>query len=157
MHSKAKGSVGEAAITTELLQNDCRVFKEFGDLSRVDLIAELPSKKLIRIQCKAYTPKRGVISLAFKKNGPNYEFKYSPDDFDYIAMYNLDSGKTAWVSSKLIESSQNITLRLDDTKNNQAKGVQWFDDYSIQRMLRDYTGDTLRGDDIVQTATMKVG
>lgn len=88
MHSKRKGNIGQLATSYFLSQFGFSVFLEAGDISKIDLIAEKDGK-LITFQCKAITPKKGILSLSLRKCGPNYTVKYSEDQFDFFAVYDL--------------------------------------------------------------------
>ena len=158
MHSKLKGNIGEAAVVLALQKAGYKVFKELGDLSKIDLIAE-KNGKLIRFQIKAVTPKNNQVSLSLRKSGPNYQFRYQEQDCDFFAVVNLLTLEVAIVNSKILRSHKTqLSLRLSEAKNNQIKGTWLFSSFTdIEKILRDYTRDTpprsLEGDDIVQTAT----
>jgi hypothetical protein len=159
MHSKNKGAIGEAKITTFFLEKGYNVFKEFGDLSRIDLIIEKQGK-LKTIQVKTITSKRNVVELYSKKDGPNYSYSYEPEDVDIFAVYILDKDLIFFVASKeLCSFKACMNFRLEKPKNNQTKKIRYVKDYTFERILRDYTPNTLtnnvEGDDIVQTTTNK--
>ena len=144
MHSKLKGNIGESAVTLALNRMGCNVFKELGDLSRVDLIAQFENK-FYTIQVKGITPKNGIIQLELKKSGPNYKFIYKRSDCDFFAVCNLKNCDVALISTNwLFENHKSgINLRLEPTKNNQKKGITLFSDYTdLLKILRDYTRDT---------------
>lgn len=129
MHSKTKGNIAEAAIALELTRLGYNVFKELGDLSKIDLVAE-KDQKLIRIQCKGITPKKGVLILDFRKSGPNYSFRYNQDQFDIFAVCNLQTGAVCWIpNSYLSENRNGFHIRIEPAKNKQIQGVHSFSDY----------------------------
>lgn len=131
MHSKRKGNIGEAAVALELSKAEFSVFKELGDISRIDLIAEKEGR-LYRIQVKSAVPKNGSISIELRKCGPNYVFRYSKELVDIFAIYDLHNDKVAFVSSEEIFNnnySSAFTLRIDPVKNNQTKNIKYFSDY----------------------------
>jgi len=157
MHSKAKGTIGEAKAIQHFLQNGFRVFTEFGDLSRIDLIVE-KNNQLLKIQVKSYTSKDNKVVLYSKKAGPNYNFHYTEGDVDIFAVYILDKDELFYVSAKeLCAMKSGLTFRLAEPKNGQKKMIRYPKDYTLERILRDYTPNTLtsnvEGDDIVQTTT----
>lgn len=163
MNSKQKGMIGEAKITQEFLRAGFHVFREFGDNSRIDLIVEAGSR-LLKVQVKTYTSKDGRVFLNRRKSGPNYNYKYDISDVDIFAVYVLDLDKCFFVKSDLLCAySTGLTFRVErfESKNNQALNVHFSDDYTIERILRDYTPNTLtnsvEGDDIVQTTTAHAG
>lgn len=139
MHSKLKGSIGELTIARDLQLNGFNVFKELGDLSKIDLIAEKDGK-LIKIQVKSLTSKNGVVTLDCKKSGPNYSFRYSSEDVDCFAIYVLDLDLIGYVLSKELLVQTTINLRVSNPKNGQLSGVRFIQDYeNINELLRDYT------------------
>lgn len=157
MHSKQKGMVGEAKILQTFLENDFAVFTEFGDLSRIDLIV-VKGALVLKVQVKACTSKNGKVVLYSKKSGPNYSFSYRESDVDIFAVYILDKEQTFFVSSKeLCSYDSSMSVRLEETKNGQARNCNFIEDYTLARILRDYTPNTepnhVDGDDIVQTTT----
>jgi len=156
LHSKAKGMIGEVKVAADLLSRGFHVFTEMGDLSKIDLIAER-DRKLYRFQVKAYNSKNGVVTLSSRKSGPNYSFHYESDQIDIFAVYVLDRGCIFYVSSgELCEYSSSMNIRLDPPKNGQKKGIKLIENYTLDRILRDYTPNTQTdnavGDDIVQTS-----
>lgn len=154
MHSKLKGNIGEASVILALTKLGYNIFKELGDYSKIDLIAEKDTK-LLRIQCKGLTPFDGKIQVPLTKSGPNYKYTYKESDFDYLGICDLDSGKVAFLSSKILkEDRKTISLRVAPTKNNQRLKVWYFDDFSN---IEDSSEAIRRGDDqsqeMVQTTT----
>lgn len=131
MHKKDIGTMGESIIVTELLKNNCSVFTEFGDNSKVDLIAIDDNYKAHKIQVKAYNrekAKPNVTVLYFTKSGPNYKFKYTKEMIDWFAVIDLETMKIAWVPSNLCEGKNTISLR--HTESRQSRNVSRFDDYA---------------------------
>ena len=155
MHTKRKGSIGEMAVAKYLMEHGFYVFKELGDLSRVDLIIE-KDRKLQKIQVKALTSSNGSVDLKFTKSGPNYHFKYSELDVDWFIVFVLDTNDFIFIPSSEMEGKKTISIRLTKAKNNQLSNTNQLVNYSINRLLRDYTQnpqtDKAVGDDIVQTA-----
>lgn len=159
MHSKIKGNIGEFAVAKHLAEKGYSVFREIGDLSKIDLIAEKDSK-LIRIQVKAITEKNGKIDVYSKKSGPNYSFSYKEDMVDVFAIYVLNHNFVFFVSSKdVCAQAAILSFRLlSKPKRINQYGYRMVSDYlDFERALRDYTPDTqtskVVGDEIVQTTT----
>ncbi len=145
LHQKRKGSIGEQAVILDLLKQDIAVFTEIGDLSRIDLIAIIDNIP-IRIQVKARTPSTnnndkkhscGVIDLKAEKSGPNYRYHYTQNDFDILAVYDLESDKIAYISVNEFLSKQHFSIRVKPAKNNQKTNIKMFSDYSdIRKALK---------------------
>ncbi len=135
MHSKNKGNIGELACATELSKLGYSVFKEFGDLSKIDLIAEKDGK-LLRIQCKSAFPKEGTIGLNLRKCGPNYVVKYDLSKLDYFSLYDLENNKLYLIPvTKLKDSQNSFTIRFGDRKNKQHYECNFAEDFEISKVL----------------------
>jgi len=131
MHSKAKGNIGEMAVTKDLMLKGYAVFYELGDLSKVDLIAEKDSK-LIKIQVKTkWKTDDGKISADLRSSGPGYEYRYNNSDIDIIACYAADRDIVLYVPVSDIVASglRAFTIRPEKTKNNQTKGIRLYENY----------------------------
>lgn len=135
MHSKRKGNIGQFATGLGLTKLGYSVFTEEGDISKVDLIAEKDGK-LIRFQCKAITPQKGSLTLRARKSGPGFSFNYSPEMFDYFAVYDLNSGQLYAVPSNHMDSNKCINLRVEPSKNNQSVGIKNADDFLFEQIIK---------------------
>lgn len=156
MHSKRKGNIGQLATGYWLSKFGISVFTEEGDISQVDVIAEI-NGSLTRFQCKAITPKNDSLSIPLRKCGPGYIRKYK-EVFDYFAVYDLENGNLYLVPVNILRTNDSsFVLRLKDAKNKQKKGVHLAENYLAERILRDFTGNTqtnnVEGNDKVQTTT----
>lgn len=146
LHSKIKGAYGESKIVGDLISHGYAVFKEFGDNSKVDLIAMVGFTP-IKIQVKCFSSKNGAVHVDGEKSGPGYKFRYNPEDIDIFAVYVYDRDQIIYISSKrVLEGKRGFSIRFDQPKNNQSTGVNWYVDYLLfQDALRDYTPSTLLG------------
>ena len=159
MHSKMKGNLGETAIVKDLIKNGFAVFKELGDLSKTDLIAE-KGEILIRLQIKAATSKNGKVEFDTRKSGPNYSFRYSEEQIDGFAFYCLDRDLVGYITAKkFLQAKSTKTYRIDSSKNGQSKNTNLFSELSLSGLLRDLTQDTqtgnAEGNGKVQTTTVR--
>lgn len=129
MHSKQKGNIGEAAAILELAKNGWNVFKEIGDLSKIDLIAEKDGR-IIRVQCKGYEVKDEKIEVSFRKCGPNYVCHYKETDFDYMSVCRLDTNEVAWLPSSILQVNLNsMVLRIVRPKSAHGQKINMFEDF----------------------------
>lgn len=150
-HSKLKGNIAESAAILRLTSLGYSVFREIGDLSKVDLIAEKDCK-IITFQVKGVTPKKGVIPLSLKKSGPNYRFRYEEGMFDYFAVVNLDTLEVAFVPSEVLKHNKsNFTLRVEKPKHNEVCNM--FKDYMSFSGTSETIRATRKWEDIVQTTS----
>ena len=134
MHSKRKGNIGQLGIGLALSKLGYSIFTEEGDISKIDIIAE-KDKKIIRIQCKAITPKNDCLIVPMKKSGPGYKFEYELDMFDYFGIYDLEDGKTYLIPSSVLKNHKKaFNLRKTKSKNNQTKNINLASDYEINNL-----------------------
>lgn len=134
MHRKDQGSLGEALVISQVLENNLAAFSDFGDNSKIDLIVEDSKGVLHKVQVK--TPGRetltpNVSKLSFKKFGPNYSYKYKTADIDWFAVVDFETKKIAWirVNKALLKNASNLNLRHVPTKNKQVNGIKFFSDF----------------------------
>ena len=158
MHAKRKGNIGQFATALFQSKFGFSIFSEDGDISRIDLIAEL-NGRVIKFQCKAVTSKNGKIEVPLRKCGPNYRYRYCAGLIDLFAVYDLTDGRLYFLPDPILRRHKNtFVLRKSLPRNNQSKRIHRAEDFLAERILRDYTGNTpptvVEGDDIVQTATI---
>ena len=135
MHSKKKGNIGQFGVGLALSKLGYSIFTEEGDISKIDLIAE-KNNILLKIQCKAVTPLNGYIPISLKKSGPNYQFKYSSEMFDYFGVYDLEDGLVYLIPSSVLDNrGHSFSLRKTKARNNQKNRVNYAEDYFIENIL----------------------
>ncbi len=158
-----KGTLGEIAVCKELIQLSYSVFVEFGNHSKVDLIALDKEFKTYKIQIKATKSKNEIVEVYSTKNclNPKYNSTYTIKQVDVFAVYVIDKDIVFYISSKeLLQNGKVSKFRLSESRNGQKKFVRYVKDYlSFEKALRDYTPhtqtDSAVGDEIVQTTTLK--
>ena len=136
-----KGAIAETAIAFEAVKLGIGVYAPFGD-ERYDLIFDL-RPRLLRVQCKwasrygdvvvvrLYSSRRARDGLRRKA--------YSPDEVDAFAAYCPDTG-SCYFCEQVDATHLELRLRLEPTRNNQARGVRWADDYDFGARLRPLLG-----------------
>lgn len=143
-HPKLKGTIGEALVLQDLLQAGLPVFQEFGDLSRVDLIT-LIGNNPVKLQVKTTTSKNGVAILNMRKLtlNPKYNYTYQVGDVDVFALVVEDARMVLYIKAEeALRNGCTVAIRLEKAKNNQQALVKNAADYTLSRLLRDYTPDT---------------
>jgi len=138
-HPKQKGTIGEGIVLLELLRANIPVFQEFGDLSRVDLIA-LIGNKPVKIQVKTTTSKNGVAVLNLRKItlNPKYNYTYRKSDVDVFALVVEDKEQVFYIrAEEALTNRGTLSIRLERTKNNQKTLIKYGEDYTLSRLLRD--------------------
>lgn len=126
---KRQGSIGEVMVVAEAIRRGYKVAIPWGEDSKYDLIVDR-SGKLERVQCK-YTKSNGEVVIARCRSANNWsQIKYSCDDIDWLAIYDLTSQKCYFIPSSILEEGRaQINLRIKPTGNNQNKGVLWAKDF----------------------------
>lgn len=160
MHSKQIGVVGVWSVAKFLSELGLPVFIELSDLSKIDIITVFENI-VITLQVKSKESKNGSVYIDGRKCGPNYQYTYQPSDFDFFAIYVRDKDLVLLIPSTILYDQIGMTIRFEDAKNKQQKGIHYAHQYSdITRILRDYTQNSLpskkAGEDIVQTAKSKI-
>jgi hypothetical protein len=130
MHSKQKGNIGEAATSLYLLKKGYPVFKELGDLSKVDLIT-IVKDKCYKIQVKNIQKETNTGSVSFSvfKSGPNYSFRYKQTDVDIFAIYIQKIDQLVFLGWDDIKDKGIFNIRFEKSLNNQNKNINWYENY----------------------------
>jgi hypothetical protein len=162
LHSKQLGAMGVLRVAAHLMSEGLSVFAEMGDLSRVDLIV-LVNQQPIKIQVKTRNLQDGKITVDSRKSGPGYQYRYKPDDVDVFAIYIPQRDLILFLNvNQVLKAKGTTVIRVDKPKNNQDKGIHWFENYlDFKEALRDHTQSTLpgqtEGKDMIQTTTSALG
>lgn len=127
LHNKQIGTIGELCVSNYLMRKGFPVFKELGDLSRVDLITIINNTP-VKVQVKTFRGTEG-IDFTCAKNGPNYRYTYQEDDVDVFALYLVDIDKVIFLTWSDIPESKFLKIRITPPKNNQRKGIHMYEDY----------------------------
>jgi len=136
MHTKDKGDVAEQFVMAHCLKRGWIVSKTIGDNKRYDFILDKGDNALYKVQVKSGRLNDGVIIIDTKSSGykinkgeyVSYNKKYSLEDVDYIASYCPDTNQSYIIKN---EGIYQINLRVDNSKNNQIKGIRFAKDYLI--------------------------
>ncbi|MGI8470436.1 MAG: group I intron-associated PD-(D/E)XK endonuclease [Pyrinomonadaceae bacterium] len=158
-----KGTLGEIAVCKNLIQLGYKVFVEFGNFSKIDLIVLDDEFEVYKIQVKAVESKNEVATIYSIKTclNPKYNSIYTVHQVDVFAVYIIDRDLVFYVSAKeILKNGKASKFRLSKSKNGQKKKVRYVEDYlNFEKALRDYTPHTqtvsAAGDEIVQTTTLK--
>ena len=127
-----KGSLGEIAVTKELLKLGYEVFLEAGSSSKVDLIFLTKDFKPIKVQIKTTYSKNDVVLVPIKKKclNPKYNSKYTIEQIDMFAIYVIDLDKVVYITAnEALCNNQSVAFRISEPKNHQAKNVRSLKDY----------------------------
>ncbi len=127
-----KGILGEIAVIKNLCAQGYDVFQAVSNSSRVDLIA-LRDNIPIKIQVKSTYSKNGIVTAYTRKTclNPVYNYSYSTDDFDVLAIYVIDKDVVCYIAShEILANRTMVKLRFEEAKNGQQKRIRYVSDYS---------------------------
>jgi PD-(D/E)XK endonuclease len=162
LNPNVKGTLGEIAVSKELIKLGYEIFVELGNNSKIDLIVLVENFKTIKLQIKSTESKNETVDVYSVKNclNPKYKSKYSVNQVDIFAIYIIDKDLIFYVTSKeLLQNGKSSKFRLSKSKNGQVKNVRYVEDYlNFKKALRDCTPHTQTdfavGDEPVQTTTL---
>lgn len=125
--SKQVGTVGELAVTIDLLNMGYDVYTSVGDCTKIDLIA-IKNNVIHRHQVKTFSKTTsGVICIEASKVISRKKIKYDFDDFDYLTIFAKDRNLIAYVPMTYIHGRA-ISLRFNPPLRN-VKSFHKFEDY----------------------------
>jgi PD-(D/E)XK endonuclease len=137
MTTDQKGAIAEAAIALAAIKLGIGVFKPLGD-ERYDLILDL-RPQLLRVQCKTGCLGKGVVIIrcySFRRTRDGYIKRgYSSVEVDAIAAYCLELDRCFLLPIDLAERRPTLALRVEPTRNNQRRGINWADDFDFAATL----------------------
>ena len=138
MNTKSIGNIGEAKVLCKFVELGIPVYLPFGDNEKSDLIAEF-NNKLNRIQVKTSVKAENgkmifdlVSSTTHRTNGCKH--KYTSDEIDYFACYNLQRDKLFLIPITETPNTA-ITIRYEESRNGQTKGIHFEEDFSFEKVL----------------------
>jgi len=115
------------------------VLRPLCEGGRYDLVIDL-EPELLRVQCKWARHLGSVLSVHLNTSrltpGGYVRTVYTAAEVDAIAAYSAELGRCYLIPIEEVTGSRTIHLRLDPTRNNQARGVRWADGYRFAEMIR---------------------
>jgi hypothetical protein len=134
-----KGAAAEAAITAAAIELGLVVLRPLCEGSRYDLMIDL-EPELLRVQCKWARRLDGVlfVNLTTSRHTPGGYIRtaYTAAQVDAIAAYSAELGRSFLIPIEEVTGVRAIYLRLEPTRNNQARGIRWADEYGFADMIR---------------------
>jgi len=135
MHTKDKGDIAEASVIADLVKQGYKVALPIGENLPFDLIAIRQDYSLVRIQVKYRKIERsGTVNVKLASTWKNSRLTrvidYDPATLDYFAIYCPDVDAVAYVPISEVSTQRHFSLRVKSPRNNQTKGIRWFDEYS---------------------------
>lgn len=101
-----------------------------GEDWRFDLIV-LKDSKLVRVQCKYVTSDGQFISVPCKSSNNWNVKKYTPDEIDWLVVYDRTTDKCYYIPSALLgcNGRHDLRLRVTASKNGQLKNIRYAKDF----------------------------
>ena len=140
MNSKRLGNIGEIKTIAKLVEMQIPVYQAFGDIEKADLIAEF-NGKLNKIQVKTsevFSDGQFVVDLKSStiRNKVNYYHKYSADEIDYFAIYNLGADMLLLLPIEEFEGRTSVKINIPyKPSRNQFKAINW-EDYTFDKIIK---------------------
>ena len=136
-HPKAVGDATEAMVIARLVQVGKMILVPYGENHRYDLVID-EGDRFIRVQCKTGRLRNGAVLFAtcsstyhFPKNQPAsfYQRDYA-NDADLFGVYCPELDAVYLVPVEVV-GKRAAALRIDPSKNGQAKKIRWARDYYL--------------------------
>lgn len=130
-HTKDKGDKGTGNVIADLLSKGIQVCLPLSEHLPFDLIAVKNDGTLMRVSVKYRTLMKGTVSVAFKSSySDSHGVHIKAVDkslIDLLAIYCPETNLVYYVIPS--EFDKNVTLRVNESKNNQTKGINLAKDY----------------------------
>jgi hypothetical protein len=128
--TNAKGEIGEAMILADLQRQSHGIAIPFGHDLPFDLIVvRNETGALEKVQCKYTTSDGRVIFVRVESNSAWVHHRYTKDEVDWIAVYDVTTDRCFYVPSQVWDGQVRINLRLVPTSNGQLKGIRFANDF----------------------------
>ena len=134
-----KGAIAEAAITKAAVELGVEVYRPAVEGGRYDMIFALEDGRLLRVQCKwaarcddvllirCYSCRRAIEGMRVRR--------YTSDEIDAMAVYSSDTGRCYLIPPRLWDGHRVVHLRLEPTRNNQQRLINWARDFEFDATL----------------------
>lgn len=161
MNTKRLGNIGEIKTISKFVEMQIPVYLAFGDIEKADLVADF-NGKLNKIQVKTSETfvdggfQVDLTSSTIRKK-LDYKHKYSADEIDYFAIYNLESDVLLLLPIEEFEGRTAIKINIPyKPSRNQHKAINW-EDYTFEKIISvetlHETSSNIEDEDKVQTTT----
>lgn len=125
-------------VATALMENGASVSFPYGD-ERYDLIADIPSHGLVRVQVKTgrWDSDSGSVMVEFrtkyKRKGEYHESYYEEDEIDTYGIYSPETNLVYWVEFQEC-GERGMRLRVEEGERHTSQ-TNWAEDYEIAKRL----------------------
>jgi hypothetical protein len=135
MNTKDIGERSEGQVLAALLSAGKVVLMPFGDNQRYDFVID-DAGKFLRVQCKTGHLREGSVIFAtcsssvHRRGGIRRTYD---GDVDFFGVYCPEMRSCYLIPIvELRGKTRNASLRVDEPKNGQKKGVRWAKDFLIK-------------------------
>ena len=130
-HTKDKGDKGTGNVIADLLSKGIQVCLPLSEHLPFDLIAVKPNGDLMRVSVKYRTLTKGKVFVSFSSSySDSNGIHRKPVDktlIDLLAIYCPESKEVYYIIPSQFDKS--VTLRVEESKNHQTKGINLAKDY----------------------------
>jgi hypothetical protein len=132
-HTKDKGDKGTGNVIADLLSKGIQVCLPLSEHLPFDLIAVKQDGSLLKVSVKYRTLAKGCVYVAFSSSYSDshgvHTKAVNKDLIDLLAIYCPETKEVYYVIPS--EFDKSVTLRIEESKNNQTKGVNLAKDYLL--------------------------
>lgn len=132
-HTKDKGDKGTGNVIADLLSKGIQVCLPLSEHLPFDLIAVKQNGSLLKVSVKYRTLTKGCVYVAFSSSYSDshgvHTKAVNKDLIDLLAIYCPETKEVYYVTPS--EFDKSVTLRIEESKNNQTKGVNLAKDYFL--------------------------
>lgn len=136
-HPKRVGDQTTAKVLAALLEMYEIVLLPFGENQRYDLLVDTGAD-FLRVQCKTGRLRNGAVkfpSCSVSYHHPNQDRVVHTQrnyrgEADFFGVYCPETARVYLVPVDIV-GTRSGCLRVDETKNGQAKKIRWASDYEI--------------------------
>jgi len=130
-HTKDKGDKGTGNVIADLLSKGIQVCLPLSEHLPFDLIAVKPDGTLMRVSVKYRALRKGSVSVPFSSSYSDshgvHTKAVNKSLIDLLAIYCPETNQVYYVIPSQFDKS--VTLRVEESKNNQTKGINSAKDY----------------------------
>jgi hypothetical protein len=132
-HTKDKGDKGTGNVIADLLSKGIQVCLPLSEHLPFDLIAVKQDGSLLRVSVKYRTLKKGSVYVVFSSSYSDSHGVHTKEIdknlIDLLAIYCPETKEVYYVIPSNFDKS--VTLRVEESKNNQTKGVNLAKNYLL--------------------------
>jgi len=130
----ASGTVTEAKVLTALVSHGLAVFFPFDADEAYDLLVDLKDGRFVRVQCKTGRERRGCVLFNACSTDHGRGRQSYTGRADVFGVW-CETRDEVYVLDVAVVPQFVGSLRLRPTRNNQASGIRWAADHTVDRWV----------------------